>query len=55
MLHLPEELSNTLVSALVCMENSPLIAFLPTLALLIRTWLLHKLGNRINGAAGQTS
>lgn len=43
------------VSAPMCIENRPLIAFLPLLALLTRTWLLHKLDNHINGAAPQMS
>lgn len=55
MLRLPEELPLYKVSAPMCIENRPLIAFLLPLALLTRTWLLHKLDNHINGAAAQMS
>lgn len=43
------------VSAPMCTENRPLIAFVPPLALLTRTWLLHKLENCISSAAAQIS
>lgn len=45
----------TQVSAPVWVENRPLIAFLPALALLTKTWMLHRLENHINGVVAQIS